>query len=325
MVGLAPAPWEIRSKNRDKTGGRAIECKNCGSLDVVRNGRRESGQRYLCRECGCGFLRNGRFKRTYTDPCIISTALSLYNDGLSFEKVSRHLQEDFNHKASKVAIWKWAVKYSQLVDEMLRDLLPGSSGILEADETVVTVRGRKKWFWDAIDPMTRYVVATHISTGRDTTQAIKFMREIEKRSERPKIIITDGLQSYRDALNRVFYSRYADRRVAHDRSPGLKAGNKNKIERFHSTLKGKYHAMRGLKNAETGYALLKGFIIQYNFRRKHEALDGRTPAEVSGINLPFEDGWANLIDWATIYRARRNWPPETPDESSDDSHEKSAG
>ncbi len=33
-------------------------------------------------------------------------------------------------------------------------------------------------------------------------------------------------------------------------------------------------------------------------------VDG-TPAAAAGIILPFENGWANLIEWATIYEARR--------------------
>jgi hypothetical protein len=31
----------------------------------------------------------------------------------------------------------------------------------------------------------------------------------------------------------------------------------------------------------------------------HQSLDGQTPAQASGINLPFTDGWGDLIDWAT--------------------------
>ncbi|HYM40764.1 MAG TPA: DDE-type integrase/transposase/recombinase, partial [Thermoplasmata archaeon] len=174
-----------------------------------------------------------------------------------------------------------------------------------------------KWLWDAIDKKTRYVVATHISTGRDVGQAVKFMLETKRRNERPHIIVTDGLQSYNGAIKKVYWSNRLDRRVAHDRSPGLKAGNKNRIERFHSTLKGRYNGMRGLKNPETGHVLLKGFIIQYNYLRPHEALDDLTPAEASGIKLPFEDGWANLIDWATIHQTRRKWPPVETDETSD--------
>lgn len=307
----------MRSKNRDKTAGKAIECKFCGSLEIVRHGRKGDLQVYLCHECGHTFQANRRFPRMRTDPEIIATALGLYFDGLSFEKVRRHLKAQRGVHVSSVAIWKWAVKFSELVDAMVSDFKPGSSGIWEADETKLKVRGRWKWLWDAIDSKTRYVVATHISTGRDIGQALKFLRETERRNERPRIITTDGLQSYNGAIKKAYWSKHLDRRVTHDRSPGLKAGNKNKIERFHSTLKGKYHAMRGLKNTETGHTLLRGFIIQYNYLRPHEALDGLTPAEASGIKLPFEDGWGDLINWATIHQTRRTWPPEETGEASD--------
>jgi hypothetical protein len=54
--------------------------------------------------------------------------------------------------------------------------------------------------------------------------------------------------------------------------------------------------MRGMQNP---HAVLDGFRIHYNYLRGHQSLDGQTPAQASGIELPFTDGWGDLIDWAT--------------------------
>ncbi len=132
-----------------------------------------------------------------------------------------------------------------------------------------------------------------------------FLQETKRRADRPRFIVTDGLQSYNDAMRKEYYSRFPWKRTNHRRSPGLKGGDKNRIERFHGTFKERYKVMRGMKNPATAFALVKGFNIQYNFLRPHEALFDGTPAAAAGIILPFEDGWANLINWATIYGARQ--------------------
>lgn len=278
---------------------------------------KNGGGRLLCRECGHQFRPNGRFPRMRTPPEVVAEGLSLYFDGMSLAKVRRHPISRFHRRVSRQAIWAWIVKFSNLVDAMAAEFRPGSSGLVEIDETAVFVRGRQVWPWDAIDVKTRYVLATHISEGRTVDDAKAFLRVLARRSERPKVVITDGLQSYNDAMRKVFYSRYADRRVKHQRSPGINTGDKNRIERWHGTLKERYKVMRGLKNMETGHAILRGLTIQYDLMRPHMALGDRTPAQASGIDLPFEDGWANLIDWATIYQTRRRWERTEDGDSAD--------
>jgi hypothetical protein len=75
------------------------------------------------------------------------------------------------------------------------------------------------------------------------------------------------------------------------------------IERWHGTLKDRTTVMRGLKSP--GSPIPRGIAIDYNFLRPHLALGGRTPAQAAEINLPFEDGWGDLMGWATVYRTLR--------------------
>lgn len=87
---------------------------------------------------------------------------------------------------------------------------------------------------------------------------------------------------------------------------GLRGGHNNQlIERFHGTLEDRVDGMRGLVSPET--AIPRGFVLYYNFLRPHTSLSGRTPAEASGIDLPFEDGWGDLVRWSTTFDARKRW------------------
>ncbi len=52
--------------------------------------------------------------------------------------------------------------------------------------------------------------------------------------------------------------------------------------------------MRSLKNEDS--EVVDGYRIYYNFVRPHMALDGKTPAEVAGLDLGLEgDRWLSLI------------------------------
>lgn len=54
--------------------------------------------------------------------------------------------------------------------------------------------------------------------------------------------------------------------------------------------------MRGMKSQETAEELMEGFRTYYNFIRPHMSLDGKTPAEASGIDLELgENKWLSLI------------------------------
>jgi hypothetical protein len=57
--------------------------------------------------------------------------------------------------------------------------------------------------------------------------------------------------------------------------------------------------MRGLKNDKKAKTLLDGYVINYNFCRKHQTIK-MTPAEAAGINIK---GWKQLIEAAQIQKS----------------------
>ena len=55
--------------------------------------------------------------------------------------------------------------------------------------------------------------------------------------------------------------------------------------------------MRGLKKTDTD--ILKGYKIYHNYIRPHEALDGKTPADLCGIDIQGKNKWITLIQNAS--------------------------
>jgi hypothetical protein len=59
--------------------------------------------------------------------------------------------------------------------------------------------------------------------------------------------------------------------------------NNNRVERLNGTLRERVKVQRGWKTHKS--AIAEGQRIYYNFIKPHQALEGKTPAETSNINI----------------------------------------
>jgi len=73
--------------------------------------------------------------------------------------------------------------------------------------------------------------------------------------------------------------------------------NNNKMERLNGEIRDREKVMRGLKKIDT--PIIEGYKIFHNYIRNHEALEGMTPAEASGIKIEGNNKWITLIQNAS--------------------------
>ncbi len=285
---------ELANKSFDRRG----KCKWCGSDDVVKNGKNKGRQLFKCKECGHQFFNNGKLPRMRKSKDAVALAIDAYYEGQSLRKVQRLLKKFAKVDVGHDVIWDWIQKYTPLVRDYLSTFRPALSGAWYADETILKFRGRQHYHWDCIDEGTRFVVGNHISEGRSMEEGKAFFRICASNKPRPHTITTDGMPTYHRAINKQFYSRIPHRKVNHISIEHVKENIL--IERWHGTLKDRTRVMRGLKSPDS--QIPNGFVIHYNFLRGHQSLKGKTPAEVARIDLPFEDGWSDLIKWATHWQ-----------------------
>lgn len=272
-----------------------MKCKFCNSESVVRNGKMNGNQLYLCKDCKHKFCNNGNdFVKMRTPSHVIVAALNMYFDGLSVRKVSQQINDIFGEKSSQVTVWNWVQKYSKLVAAYTETPQPGLSGKYHHDETEIKVDGSGRYFWETIDEDTRFIVAHLLSNGRSRENAIEVFRQALNK-QRPNALFTDGSFAYDGAYNKVYYSRFKANKVEWVRRVGIRSRETNNIvERLHQTLKDRTKVMRGLKSEEKTKTMLDGYIAYYNFCRKHQAID-QTPAEAAGLKIK---GWKQLIEQA---------------------------
>jgi transposase-like protein len=121
--------------------------------------------------------------------------------------------------------------------------------------------------------------------------------------QQPAIIVSDGLQAYPQAVEKTFRT-LKNRNTKHLRCPSIRSHriNNNKVERLHGTIRERIKVMRGFKKDETALETLENYRTYYNFLRPHSSLEGKTPAQEAGIQIPLNQN----NKWASFIRKTRN-------------------
>lgn len=288
-----------------------IECPSldCPAPDrVVRNGWRKNGQQYLCRGCGKKFAANGHAMRKQFPAYQIADAIDDYYSGESYKQVAEGMEAEYKiTEPSKATIHDWVKGYTNhalryLAGEIGEDgtertasgkrVLADVGDHWVADELVLKVGGQRMWCWNVMDAKTRYILAAHLSTSRDTYDAIAvFEKALANAKRPPKKITTDGLGSYVDAVRAVF-----PRGTEHEVSDGIyELVNNNLSERLQGSFRQRTKTQRGLEALRTGQDYLDGWVLDYNFFKDHEALGGEQPADAAGMTeqVPW-DSWEDI-------------------------------
>jgi transposase-like protein len=283
-----------------------MQCKRCETNKVVKIGKRDGVQRYLCKDCGFKFLDNGHFERMRSKKRVVAVAMDLYFDGMSVRKIQKQVAYIFKVDVSQVTIHNWITKYSELVKEYIDSLTLELGDEWHVDETVIKIKGEQKWFWEIIDEKTRFMVAGHLSDTRTIKDCTMLFNEAKNRAaNKPKYMYADGCFAYLKGFNNVFYDHHKSCKLVQKVGIRSKIGqSQNVIERLHGTLKDMLRARRGMDAAVKTESMLKGWFVHYNFLRPHAALNGKTPAEVAGAKLDLQNRWESLIDQATKWKMK---------------------
>lgn len=274
-----------------------VLCRYCNSPTVIRygvRGKTVQKQIYQCKDCDRRFVLDTAFERMRNDPKIISLTLSMYFRNMSLRSISQTLEETYGLHVAHQTIHKWIKKYEKLLSEYVASLTPNVSGKLNVDEVWIKVKGEMKYLFNALDPDTRYMLASVLSQRKDERGARKVlhMARVNAKHQPIKQITTDALVSYKKAFAKEFaYAGYQSKHVAGVSIKGDK--NNNIVERYNGTVRSREQNFRGLKSDDTPIINLN--TIFYNFIREHSAI-GMTPAQASGIGYGLgDDKWVGLI------------------------------
>jgi putative transposase len=258
-------------------------------------------QRYLCKDCGKRFSFNNGFDRMHLSPQIITFALQLYFTGESFRNVQKFLELQ-GVKITNVAVYKWIKKYVKLMETYLARITPNVSNVWRTDELYLKVKGNMKYLYPIMDDETRFWIAQQLA---DTNNIVDvrplFAHAKEIAGKRPNTLISGGAPNFHDAFKFATHRLPTTRHIRHIRIQG--DHNNSKMELMNGEVRDREKVMRGLKLPDT--KILPGYQIYHNYFRPHEALKGKTPADVCGIEIQGANKWKTIIENAGMdYKGR---------------------
>lgn len=280
------------------------DCPRCHSVNIKKDGLRRTKhgeiQRYVCADCGKKFGINVGFEKMKQNPKAVTAAMQLYFSGESLRNTQKSLRligVDVSHQT----ISNWIEKYMGIMKNYVDNLKPNVSSIWRADEVFIKFSGDMEYLFALMDDETRYWIAQEVADTKYTHDARRLFKEGKKiAGKRPETLITDGLQSYKDAFNKEFFHNRSPRSQHINAIKLTGPANNNKMERINGEIRDREKTMRGLKKKDT--PILHGMQVYHNYIRPHEGLDGKTPAEACGIKIKGENKWITLIQNASRER-----------------------
>ena len=283
-----------------------ISCGKCNGKNIKKDGVRETKnrgevQRYKCKDCSHRFSIDDGFWKMKNHEYKITSCMNLYYSGVSLRKIQEHLQMFSPKNSHYSTIYRWIVKYANMISTLTDNLQVQSGQELMSDEMEYHRLGEQNWFVDVMDTTTRYVVASDYMKSRTIENLTRVLKKGKLATgEQIKVITTDGLKGYERVLKKSFgLKTHWNHKspIIHNVVIASERGFNHKIERLHNTIRDRTKIMRGFHGSlESEKAIMKGMEIYYNFVRKHQGIDNKTPQEEAIPELTLSTNkWLSLI------------------------------
>jgi len=294
---------EVREQNKIVIQPLTISnCLFCKSDNIKRFGIRKnkSGniQRLLCRNCNKTFSTNLGFAKMRNKPQLITSALQLYFTGESLRSIQKYLLLQ-GVKVTHKTIYMWIIKYTKVMQNYLKKITPQVGDTWRADEVFVRIRGEMKYVFALMDDETRFWIAQEVADSKDKHDARNlFAMGKQVTGTKPKVLITDGAESFHNGYMKEFWEIKRQTRPIHIKHIHLRGDmNNNKMERMNGEFRDREKVVRGIKKKES--VLINGYQMYHNYFRPHMGLNGKTPAEACGVKIEGDNKWMTLIQNAS--------------------------
>jgi transposase-like protein len=181
------------------------------------------------------------------------------------------------------------------MQKYLDKITPQVSDTWTTDELFLKIKGNMKYLYAMMDEQTRFWIAQEVADTKYTSD-VRTLFQLAKAvaGKTPRTLVSDGAANFHEAYLKEFRTLRLESRTEHIRHIRLQGDfNNNKMERMNGEIRDRERVMRGLESKDS--PILTGIQLFHNYIRPHMALDGRTPADMAGIDVRGENKWLTII------------------------------
>ena len=276
------------------------ESKNCKPYILRGTTRKGYVQRYSCEDCGRYFSENPEYGSRWYSPETITEALSLFCRGLSSRKIADHMRSQRKSEDEKTpshnTISVWTRVFLSKMAEYVSEWAPSTSQIWSMDDLHMKLRKVAHYLYMIMDYDARFVLAHDMGDTKAADDVASVTGEAKRRAgDVPDIMLRDGAANLNKAIKTTnTITRNGVEKKTRQVTAHLRGNVTNlRHERLNRSVGERLRMPGTIK--EKGSKLIAGFIMFYNFIRKHMGLGGKAPAEAAGFVIDAPNPWDALI------------------------------
>lgn len=144
--------------------------------------------------------------------------------------------------------------------------------------------GRKFRTFNVLDDFNREVLTIEVDTSLPSARVIRSLEIIGAERGFPKYIRSDNGPEF---ISHSFRKFCCSHRIRHRRIEPGKPQQNSYIERFNRSYREDILDMYAFKNLRQVRDLTSEWLVEYNYDRGHESLDGKSPVEYASCFPPF--------------------------------------
>ena len=243
---------------------------------------------------------------------MIGSALWSYFSGNSCQEAIWDLEREYGGAApiSRQTVHRWVRTYAEVAAMQVALLEADSEFLWLALELPVSADPGGMRLWFIIDWRLCYILACHVSMGRNAEDAAIVLEKAAGHAKRaPAILVVEEGSTYSAVLAQIFpEAQLRSESVSNWLPPDDSQAFQKQASR-----------VRRMKGMDGAARFLKGWAVAYNFlgAHPHADTDEPTPGQRADVEVPFRD-WTDIVrqghpEWQGRRRmSSANPPPSVP-------------
>jgi transposase-like protein len=277
-----------------------LNCKLCGSANIVRFGRYRGIQRWWCKDCRHKFAENDALPDMRTPSNQVAAAIDMYFEGTRLNTIPRLLFRQHGTSITSPSIFRWITHFSRLAIENTHrsSIHVGDSWIIVDTVSRNDIKDTRLSLVDILDLNTYFLLATGLYDNCSQYDIEALMQSARQRAGKaPREILTDGWKGYLHGIELFQEKDHCPVQVS------LIPENRTLeiIKYWYRISHSRTKIIQGLKKKEAAQLMLNGWSVHYNYISPHGLLGGKTPGGAAAADCQFRN-------WLELIRINQNLP-----------------